>query len=145
MNTDPPDGWQANGRHLIRFEPPNLFLTRLRGDVHKADAERSYTIMQAKIDEIGPIYWITNLSEIGRMLPEARTVKGPPGRVHDPKNVLGFAVIGTSFHQRIVAQLAIKANRLLRGDKSHLNVEFFSNEKDARQWVEACREKLAAR
>jgi len=142
---DTPEGWQANGPHLIRFEPPNLFLTRSRGAVQKADVECSFTIMQAKIDEIGPIYWITNLSEMTVMTPGARTVKGAPGRVHDPANVLGMAIVGISFHQRIVAQLAIKANRLLRGDKSLLNVEFFTNEMDARQWVETCREKQAKR
>jgi hypothetical protein len=145
MNTDVPDGWQANGTHLIRFEPPNLFLTRSRGDVHKEDVEGSYTIMQAKIDEIGPIYWITNLTEMGRMTAGARTVKGPPGRVHDPANVLGIAIIGSSFHQRVVAQLAITANRLLRGDKSLLNLRFFTNEKDAREWVDGCRASRAAR
>lgn len=138
---DTPDGWEPNGPHLIRFEPPNLFLTRSYGVVGKEDIVRSYTIMQAKIDEIGPIYWISNLSEMTHMSAEARTVKGPPGRVHDPANVLGMGIIGISFHQRIVAQLAIKANRLLRGDKSPLNVEFFTNEVDARQWVETCREK----
>ncbi len=142
---DTPEGWQANGPHLIRFEPPNLFLTRSRGDVRKEHVERSYTIMQAKIDEIGPIYWITNLSEMKSMTAEARTVKGPPGRIHDPANVLGFAVVSASFHQRVFAQLAIKANRFFRHDKSVLNVEFFSNEVDARQWVETCREKRANR
>jgi hypothetical protein len=144
MDTDVPEGWQRNGPHLIRFEPPNLFLTRSRGDVHKEDMLRTYSIMQDKIDEIGPIYWISNMSQMGRLTAEARTVKGPPGRVHDPANVLAFAVIVPSFHYRVIAQLTIKANRLLRGDKSHLNVQFFSNEAEARQWIEACRAKRAA-
>jgi len=144
MNTDVPEGWQRNGQHLIRFEPPNLFLTRSRGDVSAEDMLRTYTTMQKKIDEIGPIYWISNMSEMGRMSAEARAVKGPPGRVHDPANVFGLAVIVPSFHFRIVAQLAIKANRLIRRDTTPLNLEFFSNEADARQWVEACRAKRAA-
>jgi len=144
MNTDVPEVWERNGPHLIRFEPPNLFLTRSRGDVSAEDMLRTYTRMQEKIDVIGPIYWISNLTAIGHMSAEARSVKGPPGRIHDPANVLGFGVIVPSFHMRVVAQLAIKANRLLRGDTSVLNVEFFSNERAARQWVEACRAKRAA-
>jgi SpoIIAA-like len=145
MKLHTPDGWQTNGTHLIRFEPPNLFLTRSRGDVNKEDMERSYTTMQVKIDEIGPIYWMTNMSEMGRMSGEARRVQGAPGRVFDPANLLGIAVIGSSFHHRVVAQLAIKASRLLRGDKLPLNVEFFTTEGDAREWVETCRKKRAGR
>ena len=143
MNTEVPEGWERNGAHLIRFEPPNLFLTRSKGDVSADDMLRTYATMQEKIDVIGPIYWISNMSEMGRMSAEARAVKGPPGRVHDPANVLGLGIIVPSFHYRVIAQLAVKANRLLRGDRSALNLEFFSNEADARQWVEACRVKAA--
>lgn len=145
MEMPVPDGWQPNGPHLIRFEPPNLFLTRSRGEVRREHVERTFQVMQEKIDEIGPIYWITNMSGMKKMTADAKTVKGAPGRVHDPKNVLGIAIVGSTFHVRIVAQLAVTANRLLRGDNSPLNLEFFSNEDDARAWVEKCRTKAAAR
>lgn len=139
METPVPDGWQPNGPHLIRFEPPNLFMTRSRGEIRREHVERTFQIMQEKIDEIGPIYWISNMSAMTKMTAEAKTVKGAPGRVHDPKNVLGMAIVGSTFHTRVVATLAVKANRLLRGDKSPLNIEFFANEEEARSWVEKCR------
>jgi SpoIIAA-like len=143
MESPVPDGWQPNGPHWICFEPPNLFLSRMQGEVRREQVERTFQTMQEKIDEIGPIYWIANISGMGKLTTDAKTVKGPPGRVHDPKNVLGVAIVGSTFHLRIVAQLAIKANRLLRGDRSPLNVEFFSNEDEARAWVDHCRAKVA--
>jgi hypothetical protein len=58
-------------------------------------------------------------------------------------DIAGIAIIGASFHMRVVAQLIVKAIRLLQ--RQSYELRFFDAEADAHAWVGELRRKQASR
>jgi len=128
------EDWQPLGAHRYRFEEPDLFIVRIVGDVTRSDTEAMFDELEALATKAGRlVFWLSDISELGQVSQEAR--KLPLTR--DPSRWLrGSAVFGGSFHQRLVANLVMKAIPLLRPSRRMSPLAFCATEAEARAFVE---------
>jgi len=130
------DGWQSNGKHFGRFEPPDIYHSRVHGDVDAPELIKTHERLIRFTREVGrPLFWMVDVSEIGRVLPAANRVDSPALELR------GLLIVGASFHQRVLVTLGVTAHRLLFRRLLSLPIEFFPNETAARAWIECERTK----
>lgn len=138
MSEQTTDGWQSNGKHLERFEPPDIFHSRVRGDVDAPDILETHKRILRYTRELGrPLFWVADLSQVGRILPAARRVDTPALELR------ALVIVGASFQQRVVVTLGITAHRILFRRLLSMPIEFCATEADARAWCECERAKAA--
>jgi hypothetical protein len=138
MNEPLTDGWQSNGKHLERFEPPDIFHSRVLGDVDAPHIVETHRRILQWTRELGrPLFWLADLSQVGRILPAARRVDTPT------LELCGLAIVGANFQQRVVVTLGITAHRILFRRLLSLPIAFCATETDARAWCECERAKAA--
>ncbi|UQA56498.1 hypothetical protein [Polyangium aurulentum] len=136
MNEPLTDGWQSNGKHLGRFEPPDIYHSLVRGDIDAPEVIRTHErLLQYTRDAGVPLFWMVDVSEIGRVLPAASRVDNPE------LDLRALLIVGASFRQRVLVTLGVKAHRLLFRRLLSLPIEFFPNEAAARAWLECERTK----
>jgi hypothetical protein len=113
------------------IESQNLCLVTYVGilDVGIIDQMNSALIATAR--RLRPLYMIVDLSRAGTVTQLGRRHSAGGMLALDPA---ATAVVGASFHMRVVVEMIVKASKFLH---TGLNgpVEFFSSEKEARSWV----------
>jgi hypothetical protein len=118
------------GVHTFRFEPPELYLATLTGDVELPDM----TEMLNAVSQFGEgkrrIFGIVDVSRVGSVSLPARKAS-----TQIPRNILGLAILGGSFRLRLIISLLNKANSLLRREAPGL-LAFFGTEAEARAWID---------
>jgi hypothetical protein len=128
-------GWSALGAHLYRFESPDLFMTRVLGDVSRQDVEATYDTMRRCTQAVDRFFWIADVSRLGRLLPEARKYTDPTGM---EGMLFGIAVVGATFQQQVLVTLGSKASTLLRR-MTPVPMAFCKSEVEARAWIDSRR------
>jgi hypothetical protein len=130
------DAWQQVGPHLYRFEPPDLFHLRCLGDVSEQEIEKIMAVGLGIGERAGSLFWLNDIGKLGALASSARKrLASTP---------LGFypgatAVFGGSFQQRVLANIAIKASRILRPWARARPIAFCADEAEARAFFEEVR------
>ncbi|MDI1478858.1 STAS/SEC14 domain-containing protein [Polyangium sp. y55x31] len=135
----PSDRWEPFGTHLHRFEPPDLYIVRIRGNVLGEDMLAQVEALQALAELTGRgVFWVADVSEMGSLTPQARRVAAADEFAGLRAIHRGSAVIGASFTTRVMATLLIRAVRVLEPHRSR-PVAFVETEAEARAFLEPYR------
>jgi hypothetical protein len=131
-------------RSGITLEEPDVAHWRLVGDVTPDDIRGIYEV-QTKFCEGKPyIFVLVDVSEIRSISADARRIaaEGPKiGNLVLP--VRANAVVGASFHFRIVGTLIAKAAKLIHRSREN-PTRFFENAAEARAWFAERRLEIGA-
>ncbi|MDI1447402.1 hypothetical protein [Polyangium sp. 6x1] len=135
-----PEVWEdwlplrAGSPHRYRFEEPDLLIVRDDGDVSGADMARMYDLVEEFAARLRRrLFWITDISRLGRVTEEA----GKVSIARDLKpHLRGSIVCGGSFHQRHLANMVVKAMRVLRPERGKGNMVFCATVAEARAIAE---------
>src|SRR5262245_29226752 len=97
------------GRHVVRYEPPDIIVIRFIGDITGPDLREIG--IGCKPWEAGNEYilLLIDLSEVGSILPAARR----PTEERAERAMHGTAFFGTSPRTRILVNLAMRALNVL--------------------------------
>jgi len=123
------------GRHLLRFEPPDLVISAPVGALSLAEANEVWAFLVRKTKGLTTFYWIADISKMVRFS-NGSTQSTPKELV--PK-LRAFAIVGGTFRQRTMVSLVLRASRLLGNWSSDFRAEFFADEPSARTWIEGLR------
>lgn len=135
----PSDRWEPFGAHLQRFEPPDLYIVRIRGNVLGEDMRAQVEALQALAEHTGGgVFWIADVSEMGSLTPQARRMAAAEEFAGVRTLLRGSAVVGASFTTRVVATLLIRAVRALEPRRIR-PVAFVETEAEARAFLEPYR------
>ena len=119
------------GASTLRVEMPSMCIVTYVGILDVEVIGKMNKALMEHAGEIRPLYLVVDLSRTGTVTQLGRR-HGAGGML--ALNPAATAVIGASFHMRVVVELITKAAKLLntglRGP-----VEFFANERDARTWM----------
>lgn len=120
-----------SGASTLRIEPPNLCIVTYVGmlDVQVIEKMNAHLLDAAR--RICPLYLIVDLSRVGTVTQLGRR-QGAGGML--ALNPAATAVIGASFHMRVVVEMITKAAKLLNVGLEG-PVDFFASEKEARAWI----------
>lgn len=130
------------GESFGRTEDPDLIIWQLVGDVSIEDVARLYEVQLSFSRGKRGIFVLVDVSRMKNIPAEVRhaAAKGPG----EGMPVVGTAVIGASFHNRVLGSMLNRAASLLRGVKEK-PMRFFSTELEARSWIEELRRQADVR
>ncbi|MDI1428248.1 hypothetical protein [Polyangium sorediatum] len=133
------DWWplRAGRPHGFRFEAPDLFVSRVQGDVSGVDVARMFELVEELATRTGrQLFWMADISRLGKLREEV----GKLSLERNLKPLLrGVVVYGGSFHQRLLATMVTKALHVLKPERGTDKVVFCATEAEARAIVEAQR------
>jgi len=85
-----------------------------------------------RLAQNGPLFWLVDLTGLEGLDPNARKLLSE----RDARAFFrAIILVGGSFHQRVLATLAIKGVRLFWRHKTHVPFAFFGDEAEAIAWV----------
>ncbi|EYF06208.1 hypothetical protein [Chondromyces apiculatus] len=120
--------WRHMGQFEVRVDPPDLYLSRLLGNLGEQDVELFYETMLAAQREHGRLLWIADCSRLGDIEPAARRLVGK----RDFGQLFRVVIIhGANFKQRVLATMLFHAARLLTRDKNKKDFELHFVEDEA--------------
>lgn len=127
------------GRHLFRWEPPDLGYVRYDGDMDAA-TQATYSEKSRQYTADKPhVFLIVDTSKLGKFTPEARrmSANGSKGLA-----LRGIAIVGASRTLRVIAELASRGMDILNRNNNN-PTRFFETEKEARKWIDSRRRDLS--
>lgn len=116
---------------IVAWEPPDLLLMQYRGHLTAAHIERAVAESKRCIGEQPYHIALLDISKLQGMTPEARKIAVASS---DAVNIRGVAVIGASFHFKVLGRLLGRAAQLVYRAKDN-PLEFFDSEAEARVWL----------
>ena len=119
------------GASTLRVELPSICLVTYVGVLDVEVIGKMNKALMDYASQIRPLYLIVDLSRTGTVTQLGRR-HGAVGMLS--LNPAATAVIGASFHMRVIVELITKAAKLLNTGLQG-PVEFFANERDARTWM----------
>jgi hypothetical protein len=131
---------KPNGASVILFEPPDILLWRVVGDISEAEMLRLRVVARALSAGRPYVLSLVDLSRIGAVSAGARKASIDPEPVAP---LLGTAIFGASFTTRVIAQFVNTAASLLARPKDRTEdsrIHFFATEEPARAWLADRRE-----
>lgn len=124
-------------RHRLRFVPPDVMRIWWDGastlEDFKGILEYGERRMGARKHFV-----IADFSQATTIEPEARKQAAKDSRV---QRIAGTAVIGTTFHVRVILSLIVKAVELIQPGKQG-PMRFFETDREAYEWIAQERERL---
>jgi hypothetical protein len=128
------------GKHLFRWEPPDICYLAYDGDVDSDAAQRLSDISRVFTVPQRYVLLLIDLSRTGTISAEARkrSAKGGKG-----VPIRGVAVFGASPLMRVLASLVGRASDLLSGNTDN-PTRFFATEAEARAFLTERRRILLA-
>jgi hypothetical protein len=144
-NREPGEEWLPLGRQCYRFEPPDIYFVRSRGAVTGEEMRLMLDTVVELAERAGRrVFWLCDISGLTSVTPEARKVGVEYGNASD--SVEATIILGASFHQRVLANFSIKAEKMLRPSRKNApTVVFVATEGEARALVEEIRRKSRPR
>ncbi|HVK68960.1 MAG TPA: STAS/SEC14 domain-containing protein [Polyangium sp.] len=135
MRLPPSERWEPFGTHLHRFESPDLYIVRIRGNVLGDDMRTQIEALRALAGRTGGgIFWIADVSAMGTITPQARRAAAADEFADVRELLRGSAVVGASFTARVVATLLVRAVRSLNPRRIR-PVAFVETEAEARAFL----------
>lgn len=119
------------GRHLFRWEPPDLGYVSYGGDL---DGEAAATLSaESRKFTVGRprVFLLVNMARIGQISKEARTHSAAGSK---DLSIRGIAVFGAAGHIRVVVGLVSRAVELMQRTQDS-PTRFFATEAEGRQWI----------
>jgi hypothetical protein len=126
MNTNGGKEELAIGAHIFRFEPPDLFVIDLIGDVSQGDMA---AIGEGLRRATGPFLIIINAKKMGSFSADAKKA------IRDIPMSAGIAVVGASQATKLVLSILNRVYIMVNFGSDN-PVEFCETEAQARKWVD---------
>ncbi|MBZ4421905.1 hypothetical protein [Myxococcus sp. RHSTA-1-4] len=131
---DQPGEWIV-GNHQLRFEPPDILWTTVRGWITAEDAPKWVDIIR-EVSAAGPVYCVVLMTPMPdfpypRLSQEARQYLA---RNSNSDWLKGMVFVGGGLLQRITAK-GLTVAMLLSGRK-RFDVEFVDNLEQAQRWLD---------
>jgi len=128
-------GWEPFGTHLHKFELPDLYIVRLRGDVLGDDMGSQIEALRAIAKRAGGgVFWMADVSGMGALTVQARHAAAAKENEDVRALLRGSAVIGASFATRVIATLLMRAVRTLNPSRIR-PAAFVETEAEARAFL----------
>lgn len=126
-----PPGEVRVGRHLFRWEPPDIGYVAYKGDL---DGEAATELsVRSRVITVGKprVFLLVNMSQIGQISKEARSASA--GGSQDLA-IRGIAIVGAAGHIRLIVGLVSRAVELMQPNQDS-PTRFFATEAEGRQWI----------
>lgn len=123
----------------VGWEDPDLLLLRYKGQVTVAHVEQA---VAESLRRIGLREYHVALIDVGQLVGLTAEARKVATSSREKANIRGVAVIGASFHLKVLGNLMDRAARLVYRAKDN-PFEFFGSEAEARVWLEERRRVLA--
>jgi hypothetical protein len=137
MREPPGEDWVFFGKHQHRFEPPDLYVVCMNGDVSEGDMLTQVHTLGALAQRAGhAIFWIADVRNIGVITPDARRVAAKPHSPEVRAALRGSAIYGASFTIRVMLSMVARAIRALNPTKIR-PLAFVETEAEARAFLKA--------
>lgn len=136
MSTTEELAWHYIGKHAIRFEAPDILLTRPIGDMSTEEFRQVAQHVASLPQPEKGFFAIIDSREGGRTdpaalkLPEAKTMNGSQRAV---------AYLNARYYQRTLVGIFQRAAKLLNFGVSNTVIAFFDTEAEARAWFDTIR------
>jgi len=127
-------------RHTVFFEPPDVTVWKLVGDVSEGEMRELTSMEKSFVDGRPHLLKLVDLSRIGSVSAGAR--KAGAEKVHDVP-VLAVAIFGAHFAIRVLADLVVRAGSFIRRIDT-VPTRYFATEAEARAWLEERRALIGA-
>jgi hypothetical protein len=127
--------WEL-GRHVIRWEPPDLLFVSLRGPASVADAAQVQAIYDAVHERAGNFYVVFDTSRLEFMEAGARAAWIRRDKPYPIRHVVAF---GASFALRTLIITVYRAGRLVAPASFPFPFEWAENEEKARLRIDEIR------
>ncbi|MDI3291426.1 STAS/SEC14 domain-containing protein [Polyangium sp. 15x6] len=128
------------GTHRARFDPPDIVRVWWIGPSIIGQIDTLYTWTATMIPDGSTYFVIADMSRLEEVGPAARKAAAGDARA---RRIAGLAIIGASFHMRVLMGMFLKALRVFYGQKM-FQMKYFEREEDALVWVAAERARRAA-
>lgn len=121
-------------RTIVDFEPPHLVSLVLNGQVEEAQLAEAFDRIEIYVGAL-PYYQLEiQLDGVHGATPEARRLAAERMKALPERSM---AVVGGSFAQRALANLFLKAARLLEGQRSN-DYRLCKTPEESREWLAEC-------
>jgi hypothetical protein len=128
---------------MHRFEPPDLYIIRMNGDVSADDMRMQIDALRAIAQRTGGgVFWLCDVTQMGALSPEARRTAAEASKKGVQDVLRGSAVFGASFATRVMVGLMVRAVRILKPGK-HRPLAFVETEAEARAFLDEQRKRGA--
>ncbi|MRG92124.1 hypothetical protein [Polyangium spumosum] len=131
----PTPSWEI-GRHLVRWERPDLVFLTLRGPTSAAEAMRIRAIYAEIGERVGPYHVVFDASELVFIEAGSRAAWTRADKPYPFRSVLVF---GANFSTRAVIMTVYRAGRLVAPSLFEFHFEFVSTEVEARARIDEFR------
>ena len=122
-------------------EEPDLVIGHYVGSVDVGDIRRVADVQRTFCKGKPHVFLMADLHRMDRITPEARRVAVEPV---DSTPILAMALVGASFHIRVIGTMLIRGAQILRPE-SAFPTRFFESQAEARVWLDELRRQLLAR
>ncbi|MBK9259091.1 MAG: hypothetical protein IPM54_04580 [Polyangiaceae bacterium] len=141
MHEPPSEGWKPFGSHTHRFEPPDVYFTRVNGNVTGDDMRTQVEAIRALSQRAGrPMFWLVDVSKMGTVSAEARQLAAAASKGEEQPILGGSFIFGASFTTRVVVGMLLRAVRLIKPAKQRPTV-FVETEAQARAFLDEHRKR----
>lgn len=141
MGSLPTEEWSFIGKHEVCFEPPDVYFSRVNGDVSGDEMRRQLENLQGLAQRAGhAIFWLADIRNMGTITPEARKTTAAASSTDVRAALAGSAMFGAGFSKRVMVNLLSRAIRVLNPTKLR-PVAFVETEAEARAFIDKHRPK----
>lgn len=135
----PTPSWEI-GRHLVRWERPDLVFLALRGPTSATEAARIRAIYAEIGERVGPYHVVFDASELVFIEAGSRAAWLRDDQPYPFRSVIVF---GANFSTRAVVMTVYRAGRLVAPSLFKFPFEFVATEEDARARIHELRSATA--
>lgn len=132
---NPMSASQSPGSSFVQWVPPDILYSTFIGDISSEEMRRLMSEGVAFTKDRPGTFGMLNIARLHEVSPEARAVARE--LAHDVR-IRASAIIGASFHHRVLAMLINKATSLLNPARAR-PVRFFNSEAEAFAWFDELR------
>ncbi len=132
------DGWHFIGQHSVRFNPPDVFITRLVGDVSlEQNIEAQEWLQQIEVPAAG-FYSMVDVAHIGRQDPQ---LMKSSDKVQPKQFCRAMIFYNARFHQRTLVNVFVRVAKVFDHPLAKTPIHMFGSEEEAHAWVDEDRKK----
>lgn len=135
MDEAPRETWTFFGKHQCRVEPPDVYFSRLNGDVSADDMRTQLEMLGQLAERTGKgVFWLCDVHNMGTLSQAARRLAAEASKTHLRTALCGSAIFGASFTTRVMVTLLARAIRVLNPSKTR-PIAFVETESQARAFL----------
>lgn len=124
-------------RHRLRFISPDIMRVWWNGKCTREEFDQVFEYSEQCMGQRRH-FVVADFSRVTTVDPEVRRQASSDERV---RRVIGIAMVGTTFHVRVMMTMITKAVEILYGD-TRGKMRFFDTDREAFDWITQERERL---